>query len=116
MNKRRYSKILLAAAGLYTLLSVMMFWNNHEMFFQSYGYDLTCDQVWTTLYLGLITIFGLGYLMLAANPLQNRLVALMDALGKVYVFSVFLIFNHRALLHPVLPGRLFSISYWQSCS
>ena len=87
-------------AGFFNILSVIMFIFNYKFYFQSYGFDLAYDPVWTTLYLGFIALFGIGYFLVSANPDKNHGIVIMGVIGKIFVFSVFLFFAIRKIIAP----------------
>jgi hypothetical protein len=80
---------------------------NYDLFFRSFGYELPYDIVWTTLFLGLVAVFGIGYLLLGVNPLQNRQIALIGTLGKIFVFTIILIFTIRGIISPLVTATTF---------
>ncbi|NHI90963.1 MAG: hypothetical protein EAX96_00585 [Candidatus Lokiarchaeota archaeon] len=101
-NKIRNYRLIFIFAAIFNFLSVIMFLINYDLLFKSFGYNLSFDLVWTTQFLGFITIFGIGYLILGFDPLKNTDIALLGAIGKFFVFTVFLIFTILLIIPPAV--------------
>jgi hypothetical protein len=104
VKKIKIYRYLFGSAGFFNLLSVVMFLVNYKMYFQSYGYNLAYGPVWTTLYLGFIALFGIGYILVAIDPVRHFSIAILGVIGKIFVFTTFLVFTILGVVAPGVTG------------
>ena len=100
-KKLNFYRILFIFAALFNILSALMLLIGYNYIFQSFGYNVPFSLVWTIQFVGLIMVFGIGYLIVGINPTKNSYIAFLGVIGKLYVFSVFLIFTLLLYVPPI---------------
>ena len=100
-KKLNFYRILFIFAAIFNILSGLMLLFGYNYIFQSNGYNVPFSLVWTIQFIGLIIIFGIGYLILGINPSKNRYIAFLGIIGKLYVFTVFLILTLLMFVPPI---------------
>ncbi|WP_199506636.1 MULTISPECIES: hypothetical protein [Halobacteriovorax] len=82
--KKKWMKYTLIAAGLYNII-----WGSWVIFFPTMAFELsgakipTYPQIWQCVGM-IVAVYGLGYIIAAANPIRHWPIILVGFLGKIF--------------------------------
>jgi len=102
MQKEKYYRKLFIIGAFWNWTISLTTLAIYRPFFSFFNMKIPESPVWLFMFLGAVFVFGIGYFLVALDPVKNYGIVTLGIIGKVLVFAAFIYFARVGEVHYVI--------------